>query len=319
MLGLLVCAGAWACQALDAPRIMPRNPVMKPSTYVAEPKAFEAKIVSRQPKLVKFVSPAEVEAAAKAKVEELAQHPQIFARQPLLIRPNAEVTAKVTRWPYYGKNGQRPAAAPDGDTHSDQVVSLTAKLAEVEAALELTRSAFATSLVTAHESKLADLAVAKADKETVLFQVEMTRQAFAEALVYNDAARVQAKADQQAVEAQLATTRKAFADSLIQSHLSRIRQGNVLKLQLEDQAQLLDAQTKQLEERNTEFEELRRTLTEHVERSDDLVERQGNELRKARKTLAAVAGAIAGASAIGGVSQSDDDDAERAALKALGK
>jgi hypothetical protein len=42
-------------------------------------------------------------------------------------------------------------------------------------------------------------------------------------------------------------------------------------------------------------------------------------LRKARKTLAAVAGAIAGASAIGGVSQSDDDDAERAALKALGK
>mmetsp|Transcript_9329 Transcript_9329/g.30843 ORF Transcript_9329/g.30843 Transcript_9329/m.30843 type:complete len:290 (-) Transcript_9329:94-963(-) len=289
MLGLLVCAGAWACQALDAPRIMPRNPVMKPSTYVAEPKAFEAKIVSRQPKLVKFVSPAEVEAAAKAKVEELAQHPQIFARQPLLIRPNAEV------------------------------VSLTAKLAEVEAALELTRSAFATSLVTAHESKLADLAVAKADKETVLFQVEMTRQAFAEALVYNDAARVQAKADQQAVEAQLATTRKAFADSLIQSHLSRIRQGNVLKLQLEDQAQLLDAQTKQLEERNTEFEELRRTLTEHVERSDDLVERQGNELRKARKTLAAVAGAIAGASAIGGVSQSDDDDAERAALKALGK
>ena len=148
------------------------------------------------------------------------------------------------------------------------------------------RAALGAYMVRAHEEKLAASAQSDARARALESELEALRQNLAEsqaglaaAVKRADAAAQQVVDERARAAAELATHREAFANHLIVSHERALQETAALKKELAEK-------TKELEEMSAEFTELKGLLTDHVLRSDEILERQGDELRLANKRLA---------------------------------
>ena len=169
-----------------------------------------------------------------------------------------------------------------------------------KAQIEELRLAFADSLVRQHNGKLkadktnaAALKAAAAREDALKVELKATQDAFATQLSKShdaklalqkehDATLKSSYAELRQAEALLAETRAAFTDYMAKKQIELTRRTVELEKRIADG----DAE---LDKVKGDFAELAATLNAHVEDTDELIERQGDEIRKQRKALASVA------------------------------
>ena len=169
-----------------------------------------------------------------------------------------------------------------------------------KAQIEELRLAFADSLVRQHNGKLkadktnaAALKAAAAREDALKVELKATQDAFATQLSKShdakltlqkehDATLKSSYAELRQAEALLAETRAAFTDYMAKKQIELTRR----TVELEKRIAEGDAE---LDKVKGDFAELAATLNAHVEDTDELIERQGDEIRKQRKALASVA------------------------------
>ena len=169
-----------------------------------------------------------------------------------------------------------------------------------KAQIEELRLAFADSLVRQHNGKLkadktnaAALKAAAAREDALEVELKATQDAFATQLSKShdakltlqkehDATLKSSYAELRQAEALLAETRAAFTDYMAKKQIELTRR----TVELEKRIAEGDAE---LDKVKGDFAELAATLNAHVEDTDELIERQGDEIRKQRKALASVA------------------------------
>ena len=183
----------------------------------------------------------------------------------------------------------RARASPEGAARRGAAGSREAAL---KSELAATQDAFATQLSRSHETKLAlqqahDAALRVAPRPTVfLFFLRAAgdgRRARARPRVHDaKKKRRRAKdAELRASEARAAETAAAFTDYMARKQVELTERTLALQAAVE-------AKDRDLAAARAEVEEVVGALNEHVGETDDLIERQGDELRKQREALQTV-------------------------------
>ena len=175
-----------------------------------------------------------------------------------------------------------------------------------KAQIEELRKVYGESLVEQHGARLevekkhaAAMKVAAAREAALSDELKATQDAFATQLSKSHDAKLAMQKEHEAAlrssyeelkrsEALLAETRQAFTDYMAKKQIEMTDRTVALEKKLE-------ASDAELEKVRDDFQELATTLNTHVEETDDLIERQGDQIRKQREALASVAALASGA------------------------
>ncbi|CAH0378025.1 unnamed protein product, partial [Pelagomonas calceolata] len=181
--------------------------------------------------------------------------------------------------------------------HARDLQQAQAVTDEVQALLDETRQAFQESLAKTHEAKLEMQKEHAAQLNALQSELRETQKAFGDQLVKAHEQKInlinqhsvelrQADARTDAVREEMQEVQAAFTDYMA-------RKQNELMERTTSLQKDVDSARSEAEAKQGELDQIQEAFNEHTQQTDDLIEAQGDELRKARETLQAV-----GASAI---------------------